>query len=247
MQKYIFVLLACFVCACSSSKPVDNSTAEYPIGQPQAETNAIPSPTPKGDDKTMNTMDNAIDNWTDTLKYGFVRPRSDEAAQIVEFAKDKTHYDMLVPRFKLGNLVFVEGKSTNEAQDGDGKYGYCAVLLDKDMMFVELPNTKFLTKFITNLRTNPDAFDLNKRIMFTMMLAKGVDYHLSKMDMEGRDFEPNYGITPVDPTWTDDGQTITIEYYQMKVEGMQISTPQKCHVLIDESMKATITCEDIKK
>ncbi|MBO4350707.1 MAG: hypothetical protein J6A01_07175 [Proteobacteria bacterium] len=247
MQKYLFVLLACLACACSSSKSVDNSTAEHSIGQPQAETNVLPSPTPKADDNTMNTLDNTIDTWIDTVKYGFVLPGSDEAAQIVEFAQGKAKYEMLVPRFKLGNLAFIEGKSGANAQDGNGEYGFCAVLLGSNMTFVELPNTKLMAKFITDLRTNPDALDLDKRIMFTMMMVQGVDYHLSKFDMEGRDFESMFGIVPVDPTWTDDGHTITIEYYQMKPQGMQVPTPQKCRVVIDESMKAAISCEEVGK
>lgn len=245
MHKTIFVLLACLCCACSSAKPVDNSTAENPIGQLQTETNSSPIPTTET--QKMNTPDNAIDDWTNTLKYGFVMPKSDEAENLIEFVRNHSQFETFVSRYKLGNLAFVEGKTPTKAPDGNAQSGYCAVLLGDNMTFFELPNTKLLSKFINDLRTQPDALSLDKRIMYAMILAKGFDYHLSKSEMESRAFESKYGITPVEPTWTDDGKTITIDYYQMKIGGTQVSIPQKCHVVIDESMKTDISCENAEK
>ena len=246
MHKLLFVLAVFLCCACSSAKPVDNPTAENPIVQPQPENDSNPSPAPTVNDK-MNDSENAVDNWNNPLQHSFVMRKSDESTQIIEFARSHSKAESLVTRDKLGNLAFVEARIPSMAQDENAKTVYSAILLGDSMTYFDLPNAKLLEKFITNLRAQPEALSLDKRIMFTMILAQGVDYHLSKSEMESRDFEPKYGIAPIDPTWTDDGKTIAINYYQMKVEGMQISTPQKCHVVIDETMKATISCENIVK
>ena len=109
MLQWIFILIACLICACSSAKPVDNPTAENPITQPHTDTNPAPSPISPKEAIPMNNHDNAIDSWIDPLKPGFVMPKSDEATQILEFVRNHSKHESFVARIKLGNMAFVEG------------------------------------------------------------------------------------------------------------------------------------------
>jgi len=135
------------------------------------------------------------------------------------------------PRYKVGNLAFVEVITMPDPRirDVDATRQNVAIILGENPHLVALPDKALFAHFAKNIRPNPDMLEVGDRIRTALLLAT---------DSDSCEDEPT-------PTWTDAEGTLTIHYHR-KVSSSRIGRAypilQACTLTVDANQDFTLEC-----
>jgi len=174
------------------------------------------------------------EGWENDMSYGFLldrEPDTKAALAIVESVlrtRQKAY-----PRFRIGNLAFVEIITAPPPglTDVTGTTEYVGVILGAKPRLVPMPNKALFAHFAKNVRPDPEKLRFDRRIRAALILATGSDHYLSGDDVPG-------------PTWTDENGTLVIRYQKFVGQGMMRPKKVDCTLTTDDQQAFILDCSD---
>jgi len=208
------LVAACMSCSSASSQ----SPASDPAAPAGAEVSAV---------KNSETA------WGDDMAYGYM-PEKDadtKSAMAVVSATLKSGQKAYA-RYSVGNLGFVEVRTSAPAgaRDVSGSSQHIAVILGPTPRLVKLPDETLFEHFVKNIRPNPDKLKLTRRVKTALLLATGSGDFIDEPEA-------------LEPTWLDEGGTLTIRYHQYVGGGGMVRPLQtECTLTVNADQAFTHIC-----
>lgn len=192
-------------------------------------------------------IDKALEAWGDDMTYGFLSSDESDGKQALRTAKKNSEYADYYARFKVGKLCIVEGSTPPPrwVMDGEGSHGTCAVILDKNAIYIELPNKKLLAHYMKHIRQNPAQHKPERRYSIMRVLG-GFHEPMFKSQLEKTFWVKDRRMEAMDPTWIEENGTLTIEYISTRSDSsMEAPYPIKCKLVFNAEQQYTEQCEPV--
>ena len=138
-------------------------------------------------------------------------------------------YD-LNPRFRIGNMAFVEVTEipTVFVHDRNNERYFVVVILDIEPRMVHTPDKELFAKFMNAVRVDPDLMTLTQRLEATLILATG---GIGEVIIEDG----------IEPSWTDEDGILIISChtYIRSTNGRALPKRVVCTLTVDKNQDFT--------
>ncbi len=173
--------------------------------------------------------------WHDVTKHGFINESKAEGKTVINAIK-KTLSDNQSAHllFKMGDIAFVrvDGSPQPDIMDENGsKAGYYAVFISEPNQIVKLPAQTLFSQFSSEIRKNPDALRLDRRVKTMLLLALGDEHFITPEQ------DKNHA-----PSWDDNNSKLIVQFFRQSGNGSMTDGIEKCLLTVDENQKHQLNC-----